>query len=126
MRFPFRFWPKPVAAAVALTLSLPFVATVLPAVAQTNLPELGDSSGALVTGQQERKLGAEAMREIRASGAWLNDPEVNAYLNDLGRRILDANPTIRDKFEFFAMGDPGSTPSPCPVATSASTSAWCC
>jgi predicted Zn-dependent protease len=74
--------------------------------AQSSLPELGDSSGALVTGQQEKKLGAEAMRELRASGAYLQDPEVNAYLNELGQRILAANPAIREKFEFFAVGDP--------------------
>ena len=77
-----------------------------PAAAQSTLPELGDSSGALVSGQQEKKLGQEAMREIRASGAYLNDPEVNAYLNELGQRILAANPTIRERFEFFAVGDP--------------------
>ena len=54
------------------------------ACAQSLLPELGDSSGALVTSQQERKVGAEGMRELRASGAYLQDPEVNAYLNELG------------------------------------------
>ena len=107
MPFPLPALARPIAAAVATTLSWSFATATFPAIAQTNLPELGDSSGALVTGQQERKLGAEAMREIRASGAWLNDPEVNGYLNDLGRRILEANPAIRDKFEFFAMGDPG-------------------
>lgn len=90
----------PVAAAVLLH------AAVGSSWAQSSLPELGDSSGALVTDQQEKKLGQEAMREIRASGAYLNDPEVNAYLNELGRRILDANPGIREKFEFFAVGDP--------------------
>ena len=79
---------------------------VTPATAQSPLPELGDSSGALVSGQQEKKLGQEAMREIRASGAYLNDPEVNAYLNELGQRILTANPSIRERFEFFAVGDP--------------------
>ena len=79
---------------------------VAPVAAQSTLPELGDSSGALVTGQQEKKLGQEAMREIRASGAYLNDPEVNAYLNQLGQRILSANPGIRERFEFFALGDP--------------------
>lgn len=76
------------------------------AAAQSALPELGDSSGALVSGQQEKKLGQEAMREIRASGAYLQDPEVNAYLNELGRRILNANPGIREHFEFFAVADP--------------------
>ncbi|TAG82593.1 MAG: M48 family peptidase [Betaproteobacteria bacterium] len=73
--------------------------------AQTRLPELGDSSGALVTSAQEKRLGSEAMRELRAVGAVLNDPEVNAYLNELGRRILKANPELRQSFEFFAVGD---------------------
>jgi beta-barrel assembly-enhancing protease len=78
---------------------------VQPHFAQTRLPELGDSSGALVSSAQERRLGADAMRELRAVGAVLNDPEVNAYLNDLGRRVLVANPDIRQSFEFFAVGD---------------------
>ncbi|MGL4231192.1 MAG: M48 family metalloprotease [Casimicrobium sp.] len=73
--------------------------------AQARLPELGDSSGALVSSAQERRLGSEAMRELRAVGAVLNDPEVNAYLNELGKRVLSANPEIRERFEFFAVGD---------------------
>ena len=78
-----------------------------PAFAQSPLPELGDSSGALVSSQQEKKVGADAMRELRASGAYLQDPEVNAYLNELGQRILAANPAIREKFEFFGVADNG-------------------
>lgn len=97
------FLPRLAATAVAIAL---LHAVAGSASAQSALPELGDSSGALVSGQQEKKLGQEAMREIRASGAYLNDPEVNAYLNELGRRILDANPGVREKFEFFAVGDP--------------------
>ena len=84
-----------------------FALVMTPAAAQSSLPELGDSSGAIVTGQQEKKLGQEAMREIRASGMYLNDPEVNAYLNELGQRILSSNPGIRERFEFFAVADPG-------------------
>jgi beta-barrel assembly-enhancing protease len=102
-----RFAPRnagPFTTLASIVLSIAMGAT--PAVAQSSLPELGDSSGALVTGQQEKKLGQDAMREIRASGAYLNDPEVNAYLNELGQRILTANPGIREKFEFFALGDP--------------------
>ncbi|MBC7711147.1 MAG: M48 family metallopeptidase [Rhizobacter sp.] len=92
--------------AQAMSVLLTFAMLAAPASAQSSLPELGDSSGALVSGQQEKKLGQEAMREIRASGMYLNDPEVNAYLNELGQRILIANPGIRDRFEFFAVGDP--------------------
>lgn len=89
---------------VAALASLALLVTS--AAAQSTLPELGDSSGALVSGQQEKKLGQEAMRELRASGAYLQDPEVNAYLNELGRRILNANPSVREPFEFFAVADP--------------------
>ena len=73
---------------------------------RVQLPELGDSSGAVVSSLQERRLGAEAMRELRASGAYLQDPEVNAYLQALGNRIINANPSIRERFEFFAVSDP--------------------
>ena len=91
-----------VSALTALSMLLPSLT-----LAQNSLPELGDSSGVLVSGQAEKKLGLEAMRELRASGAYLQDPEVNAYLNELGTRILNANPSIQDKFEFFAVADAG-------------------
>ncbi len=88
------------AAILFATMSLPLFTA-----AQNRLPELGDSSGALVTLAQEKRLGGDAMRELRAMGAVLNDPEVNAYLNELGGRILTANSDIRQTFEFFAVGD---------------------
>jgi beta-barrel assembly-enhancing protease len=98
-----RFFPKRVVASALLVVT---IASPFPQIAaQTRLPELGDSSGALVSSAQERRLGAEAMRELRGMGAVLNDPEVNAYVNALGARILDANPDIREKFEFFTVGD---------------------
>lgn len=89
----------------ALIVAVAFAVGMQHTTAQTRLPELGDSSGKLVTSNQEKRLGAEAMRELRAMGAVLNDPEVNGYLNELGGRILAANPEIRETFEFFAVGD---------------------
>ena len=32
------------------------------------------------------------MRNVRSSGAYLNDPEVNGYLNELGNRLVGAIP----------------------------------
>ena len=55
---------------------------------------------------QERKLGESVMREIRSSGAYLNDPEVNGYLNELGNRLVTAIPGAPFDFEFFAVADP--------------------
>ncbi|TAG49403.1 MAG: M48 family peptidase [Betaproteobacteria bacterium] len=87
------------------SLALIAAATHLGMSQAQRLPELGDSSGSLVSAAQERRMGQEAMRELRASGAVLNDPEVNGYLNELGKRILSANPEIREPFEFFAVAD---------------------
>jgi len=75
------------------------------ALAQQNLPELGDPSAALLSGAQERKLGESVMRQIRGGG-YLNDPEVNGYLNELGNRLVTAIPGAPLDFEFFALADP--------------------
>jgi beta-barrel assembly-enhancing protease len=74
------------------------------AVAQT-LPELGDPSGAALSGMQERKLGESIVREMRLSGQYMNDPEVNGYLNELGNKLVTAIPGAPFDFEFFAVPD---------------------
>jgi predicted Zn-dependent protease len=94
------------ASAVALLLALQPLA---PGVAQTTqalrLPDLGDESEAGVTPAQERKLGESVVAQIRASGGYLDDPEVNDYLNELGNRLVSAG-ADRFDFEFFAVPDP--------------------
>ncbi|WP_374486287.1 M48 family metalloprotease [Zoogloea sp.] len=68
------------------------------------LPDLGEASASVVSPQMEQALGAQSMQELRNSGTWLDDPEVNAYLEGLGRRLLQADPdTAREPFEFFAV-----------------------
>jgi beta-barrel assembly-enhancing protease len=71
-----------------------------------SLPELGDPSQAVLSGVQERRLGEAIVRQIRGSGAYLNDPEVNGYLNELGNRLVTAIPGAQFDFEFFAVADP--------------------
>jgi predicted Zn-dependent protease len=94
------------ATAVALLLALQPLG---PGVAQTTqaprLPDLGDESEAGVTPAQERKLGESVVAQIRASGGYLDDPEVNDYLNELGNRLVSAG-ADRFDFEFFAVPDP--------------------
>jgi len=71
----------------------------------SSLPELGDSSSADLTPQQERRLGETVMREIRRDPQYLDDPEIAEYLNALGGRLVAATPGARQDFEFFAMRD---------------------
>ena len=70
------------------------------------LPDLGDESQAMLSPAQERKLGESVIRQIRASGAYMDDPEVNDYLEELGHRLVAAVPEGRQDFEFFAVPDP--------------------
>lgn len=69
------------------------------------LPDLGDSSQVALTPAQERRIGEAVVRQIRASGAYLNDPEVNDYLNELGHRLVAASTDAKQDFEFFGVPD---------------------
>jgi beta-barrel assembly-enhancing protease len=72
----------------------------------TNLPDLGEESATVLSPRDERRLGETAVQQLRAQGAVLNDPEVNAYLNDLATRLRAANPEIKQSFEVFGVNDP--------------------
>jgi beta-barrel assembly-enhancing protease len=70
------------------------------------LPELGDTSGALLSPYLERKIGEQAMQEIRLRDpSFLDDPELTAYINEVGRRIVAASPDTHQDFEFFLVRD---------------------
>ena len=70
------------------------------------LPDLGDSSQEAMSPAQERKIGDAIMQQVRAQGGYLQDPEVNDYLNELGRRLVVALHDTKQDFEFFAVPDP--------------------
>ena len=70
------------------------------------LPDLGDESQAMLAPAQERKLGETVMRQIRSQGGYMDDPEVNDYLNEVGHRLVAAVSDSRQDFEFFAVPDP--------------------
>jgi beta-barrel assembly-enhancing protease len=73
--------------------------------AGTALPDLGDASQVDLSPTQERKLGEEVIHRARMTGAIMDDPEVNDYLNDLGQRLVAAVPDSRIDFQFFAVAD---------------------
>ena len=69
------------------------------------LPELGDTSGALLSPVLERKIGEQAMQQIRHDPAYLDDPELTEYVNEVGRRIVAASSDAQQDFEFFLVRD---------------------
>jgi predicted Zn-dependent protease len=75
------------------------------AVAQA-LPDLGSVGDVTLSPQTERRLGESIVRDMRFRDPhFLDDPEVADYLTTLGMRLVRANPSARQDFEFFAMRD---------------------
>ncbi len=69
------------------------------------LPDLGDVSQASLSPLQERQIGQQSMMQIKASKQYLNDPEVNDYLNEIGDRLVQYSNEPSLDFEFFAIND---------------------
>lgn len=70
-----------------------------------DLPDLGDVGAEDFSPAQERQIGEEIMREVRADPAWLDDPEIEEYINSLGRRLAAASADPARGFEFFVVKD---------------------
>lgn len=86
-----------------LVLFMAFAAPVL----ADGLPDLGDNSQLTVTPQMERRVGEEAMRDIRLHDpAFDDDAEATAYLNVLGDRLVANSQDAHQPFQFFLVKDP--------------------
>ena len=72
--------------------------------AQT-LPELGEAAQASLSPQLERKIGESIMREYRHDPDFIDDPEVSAYVNSVGRRLAGVSADAGREFEFFVVRD---------------------
>lgn len=70
------------------------------------LPDLGEAAQAEFSPAMERRIGESIMLEIRRDPAWLDDPEINGYLNRIGNRLSSQSTEARQEFEFFALRDP--------------------
>jgi predicted Zn-dependent protease len=69
------------------------------------LPDLGDVSQAALSPLQEREIGQQSMMQIKAGKQFLNDPEINDYLNQIGGKLVQYSNEPSLDFEFFAVND---------------------
>jgi predicted Zn-dependent protease len=71
-----------------------------------DLPDLGDVGASELSPLAERRLGESIMRDIRwRDPAYLDDPEIEEYVNRLGRRLLAAGTEASQDFDFFVIRD---------------------
>jgi predicted Zn-dependent protease len=89
-----------ICAAVSLTFAV--FAGSSPPVAADGLPELGDASRVDLSPQLERKIGERIFNDIRVrEPSYVDDPEINDYLNLLGGRLVAASSNPAGRFLFF-------------------------
>jgi len=77
----------------------------VPGVLAEGLPDLGDVAQSDFSPLQERRLGENIMREIRADRSFYDDPEAVDYINNLGDRLASRSPDARQNFDFFLIQD---------------------
>ena len=65
------------------------------------LPDIGSSSGIIISTQIEKKLGKLFIRSIRRSIPLIEDPEINEYIQTLGNRVAKASEQPDRYFNFF-------------------------
>lgn len=84
---------------LALTLA------VQPAIA-ADLPDLGEVSRQYFSDQEEQTLGRAIMRDVYADPRYLDDPEIESYLNQLGYKLVSVSTRNQREFTFFVVSDP--------------------
>ncbi len=72
----------------------------------TNLPDLGDTSLAVISPAQERKLGQDFIRQARQTLTFMDDPEVNEYIQSLGERLVAHSGDPQQSFKFYVIENP--------------------
>jgi len=88
------------------TAGLVFLLAISTSVGAADLPDLGESARAELSPQMERNIGEKIMNEIRSrEPTYVDDPEINDYLNSLGRRLVAASANPTGDFNFFAIRD---------------------
>ena len=69
---------------VLLVLSL---SQAVPATELADLPDIGDSSGSVISPEQERRIGEEVLRELRREAPVVTDDEVEDYIQEFGTSL---------------------------------------
>ncbi len=88
-----------------LRILLAFSLAIQPVLA-TDLPDLGEVSRQYFSDQEEQALGRAIMRDVYADPRYLDDPEIESYLNQLGYKLVSVSPRNQREFTFFVVSDP--------------------
>jgi predicted Zn-dependent protease len=91
------------AVALAISLSLSPVSAQAVDTNKLGLPEMGDSSGSLLTISEEKELGLEFFRQLHAELTITQDAEIQEYIQSVGNKLAAHSDTPEYPFHFFVV-----------------------
>lgn len=71
-----------------------------------SLPDIGDPASQVMTPTEEQKIGQQMMDEVRRQLPLGKDPEINAYIQDLGSRLASHSDAPDYSYHFFVVDSP--------------------
>lgn len=77
----------------------------LSAVSTLDLPDIGDSTGAILSPEYERRLGQAFLNHVRRHTPILDDAEVETYIQSIGYRLVSNSDNNIQQFTFFVVKD---------------------
>ncbi len=86
-------------------LALLLFSAQLPAVSTLDLPDIGDSTGAILSPEYERRLGQAFLNHVRHTTPILNDAEIETYIQSIGYRLVSNSDNNVQQFTFFVVND---------------------
>jgi len=93
---------KIIAIWLLVAVSWPFI---MIQAADIDLPDFGDSSGALISPMQEYQIGRAFFWRLQQSVELIDDPEVNSYIQEVGYRLVANSDSPQLPFTFFMVPD---------------------
>jgi len=92
---------------LALLSTLSFILTFnIAGSTYANLPTLGDPTLGNFSSKQEQQLGLAFYRSLRANLVFVEDLQINYYLDSLGQRLASHSDAAGDEFHFFIIKAP--------------------
>ena len=73
---------------------------------EINLPDIGDSTGKLLTPLQEKELGEAFFRGLHSQLEINQDPEISDYIQSIGQKLAAQSDNPSQSFHFFVVNDP--------------------
>lgn len=83
--------------------------TATPAVkadSDSDLPDIGDPTGTLLTPEQEKQMGAAFFRGLHRQLEISDDPEVSDYIQSVGQKLVEVSDGSAQAFHFFVVNSP--------------------